>query len=146
MLWIYCEITKIQPVMTFTHRPDNILQNTEGIIKLMLLWRIPCHERGGMWIAPRSSVGSEHPKSDRALCMLAWLPPITTGLNKCRQTLPTAAAKLLWLFSWVCPRAQAISFVPLCFCEGIWWLQNMSHYWLEVVTIWWLFRWSGTNE
>lgn len=101
---------------------------------------------GGMRIAPRSSLKSEHPKSDRAPLTLAQLPPIAAGLSKCGQTLPGAAAKLLQLFPPVCPSAQAIRFVLPCFCRGIWWLQNVSHYWLEAVTIWWLFRWAGTNE
>lgn len=63
---------------------------------------------------------SERPKSDLALCILAQLPPITARLNKCGQTLPTPAAKLLQLSLPVCPSAQAIRFVLPCFCKGIW--------------------------
>lgn len=115
-------------------------------VVVLLLWRKAEHERGGMKIAPWSSLEPEHSKSDRAPLALGRLPPIAAGLSKCGQTLPGAAAKLLPLFPPVCPSAQAIRFVLPCFCKGIWQLQNMSHYWLEVVTIWWLFRWSGTNE
>lgn len=43
MLWIYCEMTKIQPVTTFTYSPENILQNTESIVPLLLLRGIPGH-------------------------------------------------------------------------------------------------------
>lgn len=76
--------------------------------------------RGGMRIAPRSCLESEHPKSDRAPLTLARLPRIPAGLSKCGQTLPRAAAKLLQLFPPVFPSAQAIRFVLPCFCKGIW--------------------------